>query len=235
MTKKPNRTKVCVYCGTEQRLTVDHIPPKCLFPPPRPPNSITVPCCHDCNSRFSKDDVYFRDRLILWQEVSNHPAAREVAESALRSFQRPKQKRYTRSLFRNVVDVDLISKGGVYLGKGKGLKIDRRQMTRVPSRMVRGLFFHEYGEPLSDSHCAVAIPLVEEYFVDAGKQEAVFEICRYLTSTPRTTIGQGVFSYWHHRDEDTDYRSLWLLMFYEKISFLGMTPEKDSVPHDQRL
>lgn len=232
MTKKPNRPKVCVYCGSRQRLGVDHIPPQCLFSSPRPQNTITVPCCHDCNSRFSKDDVYFRDHLSLWQEISDHPESQKIAESVLRSFKDQKQQKYTRSLFRNVVDVNIISKGGIYLGKGKGLKIDPRRIARVPGRIVRGLFFHEYGEILPSGHCVVVIPLVEEYFANTDQRKSISEVCGSLTSTPRTTIGQGVFSYWHHLDADSCYRSMWLLLFYGKMSFLGMTPEKETIPHD---
>jgi len=50
----------CYLCGSRKRLTDDHIPPKGFFPPPRPSNLITVPCCEACNASYSKDDEAVR-------------------------------------------------------------------------------------------------------------------------------------------------------------------------------
>jgi hypothetical protein len=224
------KTSMCVYCVAEPASTDDHIPPRCLFPSPKPSNAIKVPCCKECNSRFSRDDVYFRDCLSLWQETSNHPAMREVAEAMLRSFKKQKQEPYTRSLLKKVIDVDMVTKGGIYTGKANALKIDSKRIAGVVGRIVRGLFFHEYGEILCPVHQAVAMPLVEEHFQDADQRKSILGICDHLRSTPRTTLGQGVFSYWHHRYDDDPYKSLWLLLFYEKMAFLGLTPAGTSLP-----
>src|SRR2546427_13092357 len=50
----------CYLCRSTENLTSDHLPPKNLFPEPRPSNLITVPCCRICNERFSKIDEQFR-------------------------------------------------------------------------------------------------------------------------------------------------------------------------------
>src|SRR5438034_6132874 len=44
-----NKRGICVYCGREKKLTMDHVPPKLLFASPYPPNLPTVPSCRDCN------------------------------------------------------------------------------------------------------------------------------------------------------------------------------------------
>ena len=51
--------KSCIYCGNTEDLTKDHIPPKTLFPKPRPSNLITVPCCKNCNGSFSLEKDLF--------------------------------------------------------------------------------------------------------------------------------------------------------------------------------
>ena len=48
---------VCAYCG-EFAETEDHVPSKCFLDSPLPSNPPVVPCCHDCNERFSHDEEY---------------------------------------------------------------------------------------------------------------------------------------------------------------------------------
>jgi hypothetical protein len=55
-----NTPVACAYCGSTSELTDDHIPPKNLFPKPRPENIITVKACKICVKDTSKDDEYFR-------------------------------------------------------------------------------------------------------------------------------------------------------------------------------
>ncbi len=55
---------VCVFCGVRDGTTKDHVPPKGMFPPPRP-NLITVPACVTCNGGASEIDERFRTMLSL--------------------------------------------------------------------------------------------------------------------------------------------------------------------------
>jgi 5-methylcytosine-specific restriction endonuclease McrA len=62
----------CVYCGKVGPTTDDHIPPKCLFPPPIRHTLPKVPSCWTCNGGSSKDDEYFRLRIIARHDVGDH-------------------------------------------------------------------------------------------------------------------------------------------------------------------
>jgi len=55
-----HRMETCYLCGSIDDLTRDHIPPKNLFPSPKPSNLITVWCCRKCNERYSLIDESFR-------------------------------------------------------------------------------------------------------------------------------------------------------------------------------
>ena len=55
----------CVYCGGTDDLTDDHVPPKTIFPKPRPSGLITVRSCKKCNCGSSRDDEHFRMMLCL--------------------------------------------------------------------------------------------------------------------------------------------------------------------------
>src|SRR6266446_781190 len=59
MAKAPKIGK-CALCGETGRVTREHVPPKNLFLPPRPGNTITVPVCEPCNHGYHLDDEYFR-------------------------------------------------------------------------------------------------------------------------------------------------------------------------------
>jgi len=58
----PKMPKVgrCALCGETRPVTREHVPPKGLFLPPRPRNTITVPVCGPCNHGYHLDDEYFR-------------------------------------------------------------------------------------------------------------------------------------------------------------------------------
>lgn len=62
----------CVYCGTSNPETKDHIPPKNLFPQPRP-ELVTVPCCEKCHKPTSLDDEIFRNMLTMSRNAEYHP------------------------------------------------------------------------------------------------------------------------------------------------------------------
>ncbi len=221
----------CVFCGKTEGLTSDHIPPDNLFPTPRPSNLITVPSCLDCNRGSSKDDTYFRDCLLLWDITYDHPQAQKVVPAVLRSFGRPAQRAYSRSIFASMRQIDRVSPGGVYLGKKTGIKVDLLRLGRTASKIVKGLFYHEWGMRLPDTCAAHATCLVNELLAkDSEMGQWIRETCNSLMRTTRTTIGDDVFSFWHHRLEGDASASVWLLIFYKKVTVLGITGPKEMIP-----
>ena len=68
---------MCIYCGNKPGSTRDHVPPKSLFPKPRPVNMLTVPCCDDCQARFKKDE----DVFMAW--ITFGPAGESTAGKLL--------------------------------------------------------------------------------------------------------------------------------------------------------
>ena len=51
---------ICALCGETLQVTREHVPPRNLYLPPRPRNTITVPVCGPCNHGYHLDDEYFR-------------------------------------------------------------------------------------------------------------------------------------------------------------------------------
>lgn len=50
-------TDFCAYCGGLAE-TEDHVPSRCFLDQPYPQGMPVVPCCHNCNHEFSKDEEY---------------------------------------------------------------------------------------------------------------------------------------------------------------------------------
>jgi hypothetical protein len=87
---KSGEVGICVYCGqSDNQITVDHIPPKNLFPDPKPSNLITVPCCLRCNQKAAKDDEYFRTVITMREDIAKHPEAMRVLPAVQRGLRRP--------------------------------------------------------------------------------------------------------------------------------------------------
>ncbi len=227
MIEESSSARKCVFCPATEELTHDHIPPRCLFPPPRSNDIITVTSCLKCNKGSEKDDTYFRDTLLFWDVTQDHPEAKKVADTVIRSFGRPQQVGYSRSFIDSVMEMDTFTPGGLYVGKRFGKPLDHLRLNRTAKKIVKGLFCHEFGERLPDNCDAMAFGLRNEQ--EQQKQLWLQETCSKLVGEPQTTIGNGVFHYWFHQEDDAPEKSLWLLLFYEKVPFMGLTGPKDDI------
>lgn len=134
--------KSCVYCGSTANLTKDHIPPRCFFDTPPPPNLITVPSCRTCNERFSRDDEKARNLLTSLEFTVLHSAVRNELEG-----KRNRSMAAARANLKAMLDcmtlADRYSPGGVYLGTAPALNLDQPCMNRFFERLTRGLLYRE--------------------------------------------------------------------------------------------
>ena len=216
--------KACTYCGSRENLTDDHVPPKGVFPKPRPSDLITVPACEKCNKDISKDEEYFRLKLCLSEQVGNNPDARKNREVILRSLKRPEATGFKQSFLSEIRSMRLRTPAGIHLGRRLAFEVDLHRIFRVVEKSVRGLFFHETGYSLHPS-----------YEVDVHSNETLKEypaelleewtqtILIPLGQQPPKVIGNGVFAYRYHVTEEDPFFSVWSLTFYEQVSFLCLT------------
>ena len=212
----------CVYCRSSENLTRDHIPPKSFFPPPRPSNLITVPCCRECHGEYTENDAYLRNYLIFSSQCRWHRAARQLHESGLRSLQDPNAGELSNPLF-NTGNQSWPGNLVPSLPYDYGVTVapDHERIEDVIERIVVGLFWIE-----NDKY------LPSDYSVDvAGTNElnnrywSIQESIRRLKNEEESVnIGDGVFQYWWSRAEDAPpeetHCSDWLLQFYEGTTFL---------------
>ena len=150
MTKK--ESDICAYCGSLNPSTKDHIPPRNLFPKPRPSNLITVPCCQTCREGWSDDDEYFRVAIVSAKETYENKYAQKVIEKLLRSMHNPSKIGFSNLVRSSLMGVDIQSQGGIYLGNAPAIKVKKLRFDRVAQTIIKGLFFYEKKHPLPENY-----------------------------------------------------------------------------------
>jgi hypothetical protein len=198
--------KSCYLCNSTENLTKDHIPPKNLFPSPKPTNLITVWCCKQCNEKLSLIDESFR---VFVSSVINRSKAGEriwkdkVMES---SFKRsPKLKQAT---IKSLVPLET---------EINGIKIQQTGMTYPVKktkdyliRLTKG--FIKYFNPEIDySNAKFEINnIIPNQQIVNMLYEKYFYVER----------GDGVFRMWRMFVKDMGVKSLWVYVFYDGLMFM---------------
>jgi hypothetical protein len=216
--------KICVYCGKTGKISNDHIPPKNLFPSPRPSNLITVPSCKECNEKASKDDEYLRLVLFMRSDISDHPEVLKNKAKLQRSLQKPEQQGFRASFLNSLAFVDSHTPAGIYLGKTNAFRVDMKRINNVIKRITRGLFYKEKGRRLPDNYqvCCYIFDILNEHPYSLG----ILTMKDIITSTLQgksSTVGDDVFRYWCRFAIDEENSSAMVLSFYNRVNFLALT------------
>lgn len=205
--KQPKREdEDCYLCGSPAESR-DHIPPRGLFPTPRPSNLLTVPACLRCNHDRSLDDEYFR--LIVSAGSQDSPQSTVLLHQRIIPRMREKPA-LALDFLKSFRPVAIHNEGGVHMGNEPVFTFDRTRIQTVIDKIVRGLFFKHAKHRLADDY------LVEEFYycppIEASLQQAILEL-------PLINIGDGaVFSYRYHIASEGSSESFWFLMFYNDTS-----------------
>jgi len=222
--RKNNSEKSCIFCGSGEDMTVDHIPPKALFPEPHPSNMLTVPCCKKCNESFSKDDEYFRTVLVSHASVYSDPNVQAVNEKLIRSMIRPEATAMASAIRKSLHVVDVTSRGGIYLGISPAMQVSADRINHITVRIARGLFYiiHDYPVPMSYEVTCV--------FKDASfsMPEEFIAPWRRFWKQP-VTIGENIFSYSYALCVDDPNGMLFIYWFYGNLWFYGYILPKPEV------
>lgn len=208
-------------------VTRDHIPPQCFFPKPRPSNLITVPSCQDCNLGRSDDDEWFRMIVANRDDLRENQDVQSLLKDIFRSWERPEAFKKLKAITTSLIDMPLFTSDGQYLGNHTVIKVDKERMSEYLKQLIRGLFYHETKTRLTEK---VRIGISINFEITPSLQE---QAGQYLKGKPFQVVGNGLFKYvWNHIEDDPT-TGVWLLVFYNKVPFLGITvgqlPNNDKI------
>jgi len=213
----------CVYCGKDFPETMDHIPPKSLFPSPRPNNLITVPCCEQCNKSFEENDEYFRNVIVVDEKVAQQPEARKLVKKVIRSFDRPEGFKKVKEWRSRLKFAEVQTKGGIFTGIKPIYEIESDKIRCVINRITKGLHFKERKEILSDDYEIISF-FVEDWLRSPDKIQSILveEVLEPMKKIKPIEIGKNIFSY---RRINLENQNCWLYIFFNAIVFLSFVKE----------
>jgi hypothetical protein len=179
----------------------------------------------------SRDDEYFKVAHTARADVGDHPEVQKLTPKVVGSLGRSEARGFLESLYSSLIRIDVFSQGGIFLGAAPGFNVNLGRLGQVAARIDKGLFFREFGRCLPDSHGAMA--WVEDGLknVDAAAQDKLRGMCAAVQSRPENVLGEGVLRYWFQPvgQEDPDL-TFWVLIFYGRVGFIGVTAPKDKLP-----
>lgn len=219
----------CVYCGNENGITKDHIPPKALFAKPRPHDLITVPACEKCNSGFNLDDDYFKTMHLLRRESAGNDDVKRLLPKLYKSMKHVKASSFSRRFQKSISLVEEQSRFGLYLGKSAAFTISNERFSNTIERCIYGLHYFHFNQPLYEGYKVHALSIAEFNKISPILTHRHLKIIDTVTLNPPLEIGKGrnVFKYWFKKASDSEKSSFWIISIYEKTFYIGIVlPEK---------
>jgi hypothetical protein len=186
--------------------TRDHVPPEGLFPPPKPNNSITVPCCFKCNNEHSGFDE--RLRLVASMPFDRNQVGQRVADERVfgRTLVQGRQMQFAEKVLASMEPVpqypDLVR-----------VRIEAEEFEQGMIRITKGLLFTLHlGFDYRRSTFTV-IPIHPQPFEQQLRRMAMLKKCGEYFER-----GDSVFQCWRHVDEQNG-GGAWMLLFYQCFGF----------------
>jgi hypothetical protein len=196
----------CYLCLKEIRPgeeTKDHIPPKNLFPKPRPSNLHTLNCCFTCNNNFSFDEEFFRDNIVPLSDLYNNSDAINIWENVIRSHNRNVPRR-----------IEMLSRVSIDENTGLPiLKIKKDKLEKISLKIAKGLF-NIHTNKFIDSSYKIG------FYIQPNNFSLEFlEKSQYKNRWGESFGYAGVVS---------DTESIWWLLFYKEILLVVSFSRKDT-------
>jgi hypothetical protein len=213
-------TIACAYCGAASLITRDHIPPKGIFPAPRPNDLITVPACASCNRAASESDELFRAYLSLHVGFDTPSTRRLWEQRALPRIRR--RPRLRDHIVRKSERVWLTTPGGVIHGHAYRMLWDSNVHDKTIERLIRGLYFHHYQEVLGRR-----VHVKTHWY--RGLTEDLLDA---TSDCEQRSVGNGQFAYRFGRAVDGQLHSIWLFEFHGRHWAGGETAPVDDAAKD---
>jgi hypothetical protein len=218
LTKNQAVDSPCAFCGKFPANTRDHIPPKGIFPRPRP-NLITVPACRRCNGGTSKIEEEFKVYLSLRVGINNIATRKLWDAEAMRTLKH--NPRLRNRILRSTETVSLRSPAGIILGERSAAPWPAAVHDPIIEKTIKGLYYYHYGEVLADR-----VQIQTQWFstledVTNWSRRIHPSLEQLWTELPGSgNIGNEYFRYRYAKAIDSPLHSTWMFDFY-RAHFTG--------------
>ena len=117
----------------------------------------------------------------------------------------------------------------IFTGLKNTYDVDLSRLDNVVSRTIKGIIYGESGQRLPDSYDVNVFSASSLNDADSGTKRNLKNQINVLLKEAYFYIGKrSVFSFWHKYTEQDSYTSLWLLVFFEKTSFIATITPKNA-------
>ncbi|SUS05865.1 conserved hypothetical protein [uncultured Defluviicoccus sp.] len=202
---------VCYLCGKPQAAptNADHVPPRQLYAKEvrkkHSPNLLTIKVDKDCNSSYQHDEDYFANTLAPFGKDSY------AGDALLREVFARFQAAENRPLVGKVLREFEHAPNGILLPQGLVAKrIEGQRVNRVAWKIVRGLYFHRFGELLPEftpNSLQIAPP----------DRPPPLEFLQTLHDLPSLGQYPGVFDYKCVHFSELDDFNYWGLLLWDRL------------------
>jgi len=206
--------KPCIFCGSTTDVTKDHVPPKSLFPKPRPNNLITVPSCRKCNESTQENDEQLSIFISMLSGMEGD-IEKKLHDKTRRAFQ--KNNQFKKKLKEEKLRLPIIDQNGeitdyVYLVKWESDKINE-----ILKKTIAGLYYHHYKleirkigyiELFTETLKHTNHPIIQE----------IIKACK-----PEVIGHNGEVIYQHGSADDDPLSTFWAITLYKRFQFIGIT------------
>lgn len=214
---KSQTVKGCYLCGSTEGLTRDHVPPKGLFPRPRPSNLHTVPCCFQCNNKASQDVEYFR--LAASAFINRNPQGKQIWQRVVESTVRSGRIKHLVEEVRKGIRPARIQTPTGILAAAE-VSITAAPINRVLVRITRGFLYLTHPD-VDDSKLDFHITQLHQFKLGAIAASGVTE------KFASYEMGNGVYRHWRGLAAEDNRRGLWIHMFYGAAAWMVWHTEGD--------
>jgi len=207
--------KKCYWCGNPA-TSVEHVPPRNLFPVGHTKDLITVPSCKAHNEDLHLLDERFR--FYIQACGTNDVALVALKDKTIRSLSRPERPGLVKSLASKSHRINV---GG---HPTFAMEINPSDQNLYFEKIVRGMYFHLLKQPAVGQ----VVSASEQFIVPGLDYEHVKKTIVPLLNVPKfAVLGQvsnpKVFQYkYAHVIEKSRKAFAIMLRFYEGVEVLGL-------------
>lgn len=125
-----------------------------------------------------------------------------------------------RDLSNRSANLEAFSDAGIHLGDLKGINFDWPRLELFAQRVLKALYFVEYGVPLNNKfNIELHLSWLQKNSETINSSEK--ELLQVLARSKPTTVGNNTFQYWHSKVEEDSAHSVWYISLAEEFGFWG--------------